>query len=563
VLVHWRATVGAETPVRRLMLGFDAQDARGIRCDGKSITSTVARVGRRTRIAIAFSPAESSEERASRALNLSYAFRASDLRNGRDCYRLDASALPRILDTSPRGPGQTRAFGPDMQSSRATTCDLELTWNPAIQCFGPARTPTSGHQVLSVTRPEWDDLEIQFGKFQRGFQGAQVGIWFPQSEAGRWSHNDLGLIDTWFGKVWTLLTEAFATPPCPVTHVLLTGEEGTVSQYLSNSNAIWISYQRSPGAPWPEWAIVWLAMKLLHELSHAWWVPASIPYTDRRAWSLAEAVATVCEYTMIWTLFDERVLTEVWTQRANQRAVYLRKAFSRHQKLYGVAESGLRAGYALSAVSHDYGSVLTALRHLLDTMRSPQTEPFEQSLTRVFGADLGQFLLEILAEPQPPLASVRMQRESTVGPVATIRFGTRRTAQQFARWVSLSRLGRAELKSISWKGRRVVLTFLPTADPRLLLGRLSPGFLVYRRTVQEASSTLLATNALRRAEQVAEIGPPTSLGQRIHRLGLGILAIAVFSDSPVGYNVLADAFDGRMPLVATRAREAALSRSAL
>jgi hypothetical protein len=420
----------------------------------------------------------------------------------------------------------------------------------------------SGRTLVSLTESEWDNLDIHFGRFQLGLRTADEEIWLPQSEATQWSADDVNVVDVWFRRARDSLTDAFGVAEHPVRHVLLTGQHGTLSQYLSG--AVWISYRRASGASWTDWATAWLAMTLLHELSHAWWVPVTSRYADSRARSLAEAIATVCQYAMLRLLFHENIAVEVWTYKASLGAAYLARDFKRHRKLVPAATSGLRAGYALSALLDDQGCLLNSLRELLNAMRAadPGTESLEALLQRTVGADLGGFLLAVLAEPRPPVVSVRVQPRSRAASEVKIVFNTQGAARRFAKRVRLSSLGRDDLNGIALSGRSVVLTFVATSDPRLLLGRLSPGLLLYRRTLQEASNSPLVAAIWRQAEHWADRSAPTSLRARIWRLALGLLGMVLLRDSPVGYRLVANALDGRLGPVARWASAAGLARDA-
>lgn len=561
VSVHWRATLDGDSTVRRIVLGFRAEGVQDVSCDGDGVAaSTTGHVGNRVRIVIAFdAPAGHS---GARVVRVSYKFRAGSVPHVPDGYRLDSSALPRVLKTEPAWLGLAPSIVVDRPFHTAAVSHLELKWPPMIKCFGLAQAAMTGHAVGSLTQAEWDDLEIQFGRFVLGLRAADEEIWLPESEVNRWSSDDLQVVLTWLRKSRSCLTNAFGVAPRPVKQVLLTGRDGALSQYFSNT--VWISYQHPPGAPWTNWAMAWLVMKLLHELSHAWWVPATNPYADRRAWSLAEAVATLCQYALLSELFEEHVVSQVWTQKASRGAVYLATNFTRHRELVPGATSGLRAGYALSALFDPRGSLLIDLRRLLDLMQTadPTAGTFEGLVRRTTGPELGEFLLDVLAEPQPPLASLRVSPRSGAEPEASVLFGRKAAAERFARRLRLSSLGKNRLRDIRLSGSSVVLTFVANCEPRLLLGRLSPGFLVDRRILQEASTSPLVAAVRKQAEFFAARSVPTSATDRIRRFALGLLAVGLMTDAPVGYKLVADALDGRMDPLASRARDAALARAA-
>jgi len=557
VVVQWRATFDSRS-VRRAGLGFNARGARDVKCYGDRIASTVGHVGERVRIAVDFDAADEANQTCERGVTIAYRFRASDLGIGSDCYRLDSCALPRVLKTVPA----RHRKGPQI-SNAPSTYELDLTWDSTIQCYGPPRDPTLGREVAALKQPEWDDLEIQFGRFQRVSRGANAEIWLPQSEAQKWSRDDVKVVDTWFDKAWGFLCDTFGVPPRPITYVLLTGREGTLSQYLSNSNTIVVSYQHSKGAPWQDWAVVWLAMKLTHELSHAWWVPGTLAYDDDRVRSLVEAVAIVGEYTMPWRWLEEKVVGDVLGDRARRRASFLFRSSEQHRKLYGGAAAGLRTGYALSALTSDRRTLLDELRRLLDLMRSndPKTARFGALAERACGPDLSQFLVDLLADPQPPVVRVRVVATSADERVVRLLFGTGEEAQRFAKRLRLSGLARDGLRGIDVSRRAVKLTFAHSYDPSFILGRLSPGFLLYRREIQEAAGAPLLVKLWKHFQTAATLPMPATLRDRLRRGALGLLAIAFYSESPIGYQLVGDALDHQFHWLAKRANDAAMTRT--
>src|SRR5207247_2709004 len=165
---------------------------------------------------------------------------------------------------------------------------------------------------------------------------------------------------------------------------------------------------------------------------------------------------------MPWRFLEATVVAQVLTYRAGVRAMNLFRRFGEHRKLYPTAAAGLRAGYALSAVAAEEGSVLKALRRMLDLMRTSDDanqRPFQQLVEVGLGRDLGQFLLDMLAEPLPPVARVRVERASARANAVQIRFHNRAAAGRFAERIRLSGLGRNYVQSIDLSGRAVSLKF--------------------------------------------------------------------------------------------------------
>ena len=214
-------------------------------------------------------------------------------------------------------------------------------------------------------------------------------------------------------------------------------------------------------------------------------------------------------------------------------------------------------------MTSDRRTLLDELRRLLDLMRSndPRTASFGDLAERACGPELSQFLLDLLADRQPPVVRVRVVATSADERVVRLSFGARAEAQRFAKGLRLSGLARDGLRGIDVSRRVVKLTFAHAHDPSFVLGRLSPGFLLYRREIQEAAGAPLLAKLWKHFQTVATLPRPATLRDRVRRGALGLLAIAFYGESPVGYQLVGDALDHQFHWLANRAKDAAMSRA--
>jgi hypothetical protein len=558
--VHWRKELTLRDETARGVLTLPS-GIHGIECQGEGLTSWLVKHRRdATIVLLDFGPLGS---RLRRHIEVKYNVDSRRIGALGAIYYFGPDDLPHVYT---KWPSQLK----QAQERSDESLPIFVEWEPGIQCFGLPLDPVSGHGSLRVSQAQLDDLQVHFGAFRLGMSSDGIHIWVPTVEVPGFSAEDLRVISTWAARVRNALIEDLGAAPCSVDHILaipqailVTIDKRLPGMFLGNT--VRITDPRESTSEWTQRATVRLAMQLSHEMSHAWWVPITVPWVDDRAWGLAEAAATLSERLMLWRVDDRDVAQAVWYRAQVFHSALLVDRADEHRRRYHKGAGGLRGGYFLSAFVADQDKMaLNALRRLFNVMEvaQPNTTLLDRLFEEALGTALGRQLLGVLTEPKPPVATVRWHHTAAdPNPEILIQFSNRRDAQHFHEQLVVTQLSAKDILRTDVRGRAVVVTFKPGSDPYSLLPLLPPGFLVYKRDLQEER---LRTNPvfgpLVKYANRSSAAPAGAFAGRGLRVLVGLVLIMVFSESPLGYLLAANQLRGALTPIAKWLKKAAVAR---